>query len=590
MWFAGSGFAGFGDFLRFCRSCWYPYRTTAVLIIGLIIVDKLFWAGFALGIKQVIDDLTAGRDHTTLIWFVAGTLLGFPLVTLGTYWADRRITRVRVAMTQDIRLSIFTHIQSLSVDFFSRIQPGDLMRRFNTDIDNIEREVSERFIQSGGGIISVLAMIGLLFYTSWYLTPGVLMLFGFVAWYGYRMTRRVNTLRRLRIMAEGQVGHVFHESVRGHALIKAFGLEPHVARIFKNWLDDSNQKMTDAYLLQTLTDKSLILMAIYVVLLTMVSSVFLVLAGLMATGAAVAFILLLIAAQKDLLMLVNHLLKMYEGSAAVQRLQELLQERIQVTDRVDARPLPPLQRDIRFDDVSFSYGGETRHIDRVSLTIPCGQFVAIVGPSGAGKSTFLKLLLRFYDVTDGKITMDGHDVRSVTQPSLRAQIGVVFQETYLFDASIQENIRMFNPDAPFDRVEWAAGAAGIHEFITGLPEGYQTPVGDGGGWLSGGQRQRLAIARALIYNPGILLLDEVTASLDVSAAAAVMRSLSMLRRNRTVIAVTHNLSQAAHADRILVFDKGRLVGDGGHDLLLDQCPLYAQMWAKQNRSIRETVS
>ena len=589
MWSAGS-LAGFGDFLRFCRSCWQPYRLIAVLIIGLIVADKLFWAGFAFGIKKVIDDLAAGRDHTTLIWFVTGTLIGFPLVTLGTYWADRKITSVRVAMTQAIRFSIFTHIQSLSVDFFSRIQPGDLMRRFNTDIDNIEREVSERFIQSGGGILSVMAIVGLLFYTNWYLTPGVLILFGLVAWYGYHMTRRVNVLRRLRIMAEGQVGHVFHESVRGYALIKGFGLELHIARIFKNRLDSSDRKMMDAYLLQTRTDKSLILMAIYIVLLTMVSSVFLVIKGLMSTGTAVAFILLLIAAQKDVLMLVNHLLKMYEGSAAVQRLHELLQERIQVTDCVDAHPIPPLQTDIRFDDVSFSYCGEKRIIDQVSLTIPCGQFVAIVGPSGGGKSTFLKLLLRFYDVTDGKITVDGHDLRALTQQSFRAQMGVVFQETYLFDASIQENIRMFDPDVPFEQVEWAAEAAGIHEFITGLPAGYQTLVGDGGGWLSGGQRQRLAIARALVYNPGILILDEVTASLDASAAATVMASLSLLRRNRTIIAVTHNLNQTACADRILVFDKGHIVGDGGHELLLDQCPLYAQMWAKQNRRIRETVS
>ena len=266
----------------------------------------------------------------------------------------------------------------------------------------------------------------------------------------------------------------------------------------------------------------------------------------------------------------------------LRRIDEVLAEQPTVADAPDAVALAPLATSLTLRDVTFGYTDAGHDLDRVTIEIRKGQFVALVGPSGSGKSTTLNLLLRFYDPASGAVTVDGVDVRRATQESLRRQMGVVFQENVLFNISIRENLRLADVGASDAQIEAAARAAEIHDFIATLPDGYATIAGDRGGRFSGGQRQRLALARALVRNPPILLLDEATSALDPSAEAAINETLRRVAQGRTVVSVTHRLSTITHADNIFLLERGRVLEHGGHEELLQRGGLYARLWHKQS--------
>jgi ATP-binding cassette subfamily B protein len=273
---------------------------------------------------------------------------------------------------------------------------------------------------------------------------------------------------------------------------------------------------------------------------------------------------------------------MQRASGGMARIQEVLGAREGVADRPGAKMLPPFGESIRFDNVHYGYAG-SRVLEGIQLTIRRGESVLIVGPSGSGKSTLLALLLRMDDPVIGSVSIDGHDLRDVTQVSLRTRMGVVFQDSFLFDATVRENIRFGNPEASDAAIEAAARDAGIHDVIAALPNGYDTRLGGGAASLSGGERQRVAIARALVRQPEILILDEPASALDAQAEAAINRTLRHVAKGRTVIAVTHRLAPAA-TDRILVMSAGRLVEDGSHAQLLARDGVYARLWAAQHHA------
>jgi len=267
--------------------------------------------------------------------------------------------------------------------------------------------------------------------------------------------------------------------------------------------------------------------------------------------------------------------------------EEVLDEGAEVSDAAGAGVMPPLSREIRFEGVDFSHTREQPTLRGVDFALPAGRWYALVGTSGCGKSTTLSLLMRLYDPAKGRVLVDGADVRGYTQASLRAQMGVVLQDSFLFNLSVRENIRYGRLDATDADVEAAARAAEIHEGILALPEGYDTLVGERGGRLSGGQRQRVAVARALVRSPRLLLLDEATSALDPQTEAALNATLQRVARDRTVVSVTHRLDSVLHADRILVFDRGQLLEEGSHVELLARDGLYAQLWHQQHGSAGE---
>jgi ATP-binding cassette subfamily B protein len=577
----GTGGSGLMDVVAFSWRCWRPYRATGALLLALVFADKLFWIGFAYSLKFTTDRLGANGDPSAVLLVLAGMLAAFPAVVVVNVIGDRLTARVRARMANDVRVSLFEHLQRLSAAFYVRAQHGDLVARFAADLNAIERVVSERFLHAVAAVVAAAITVALLLTLNAPLTGAALALLALIASFARRLAPRLVAATHQRRRAEAQVITRVHEALRGQPVVRAFSLQAAMRRDFQARLAHLTARYVDSFFAQALLDKSFILAIVYVVLLTLAAAILLVARGALPAGAMVAFMVLLVALQKDLLMLTTHVVHMIEGTGGLRRIQELLAVAPEIVEAPAAPALPRFSREIRFEHVSFGYTAGRRHLEAIDLTIPAGAHVAVVGPSGAGKTTLLHLLLRAYDVTTGRITLDGHDLRAVSQASLRAQLSIVFQRAFLFDATLLENIRLFDAGVPRRDVEAAARAAGLHEVVAGLPEGYETVVGEDGGRLSEGERQRVAIARAILRDPAILLLDEVTASLDAETAAAVHRTVERLARARTVISVTHDLAQAARADAIVVLDGGRLAGYGRHEALLAGTPVYGRLWSER---------
>jgi ATP-binding cassette subfamily B protein len=372
------------------------------------------------------------------------------------------------------------------------------------------------------------------------------------------------------------------ENLKGQEIIRIFGLQNSTLTRLNRQLGDLYERTVHATFLSMLVGTSSSFGVVLVQLFVVGLGAYFAFNNYITVGTLVAFVALLADVSTDAYNLSKKVApSLIAAGGGLQRIEELLNEPPTVTDAPKAMPLPRLASAIRFEDVGFSYTGQESILSHVNLTIPAGQFVAFVGPTGAGKTTMLRLIARFYDPTAGAVTFDGHDLRGVTQASLHDQMGAVFQDTFLFNASIRENIRMGKLDATDEEVEHAARAAEIHDFIAGLPDGFETQTGELGALLSGGQRQRLAIARAILRNPAILLLDEPTSDLDPATEAAINATLARLARNRTVITVTHRLSSVQNADQIFVLDHGHLVLQGRHEELIGGPSIYANLWRSQ---------
>ncbi len=571
---------------RYSWQGWQPYWPVGLLIIILISADKLFWLYFSYELKETIDNI---GQTPKMSQFLVTLLMIFPILTAVNILGDRLTVGVRIKMANDIRTRMFDHLQSLSANFFKRSQTGDIVARFTSDLDLMERVISDRALTAMMSVLALASYVMLLAYLNWYLTLFILLiLLLFLPLTRWIAPRIITTWYQVR-QTEAQIANIVQENVKAQPVIKGFGLQRYMSKTFKNSLNSFADRYIEAYFIGAFTSKTIILVVMYVVLLIAYSGILLINFGLTSAGAVVAFLGLLIIFAKELLGLSNQLEHIFRAAGALRRIDELLEQEPQISDAKIVKPFPALQKNICLNQVSFNYTNNNYELNQVDLTIPVGQYTAVVGPSGAGKSTLLSLLLRFYDVSHGQITIDGQDIRQLSQETLREHIGVVFQDSFLFDTTIRENITLFDPTATQKQVEEAAKLAEIHDFIMMLPEGYDTQVGEAGGRLSGGQRQRIAIARALFRKPAILLLDEVTASLDTAAAASINATIKSLAKTVTIISVTHNLRHAAMADQIMVLDSGKLVECGQHNTLLKQKGTYFGLWVKQQTKDRQDL-
>jgi ATP-binding cassette subfamily B protein len=381
---------------------------------------------------------------------------------------------------------------------------------------------------------------------------------------------------------QAAITSTIQENVAAQPVVKAFGLERLLLDRFTaqmaDYLPISRRANFLAYLMERTPNLGLIAFNLMVI----IAGAYLAFEGRLLIGSLVAFQGLFLNLSQSVYGLTCMIPHFVRATAGMQRIDELLSQQPEVSDAPDARPLQRLERAIEFRDVSFCYGPDQGGLFNVSFTIPRGASVAFVGPSGSGKSTVLSLLLRFYDPQSGAVLFDGSDLRSATQGSLRSQTGVVMQESFLFNASVGENIRLAKPDATEEEIVSACRDAEIHDTISAMPEGYKTGVGERGHRLSGGQRQRVSIARALLRHPTLLVLDEATSALDPGTETAVNETLARLARERTVVTVTHRLSQVVKADTIFVMDQGRLVEAGTPEELLALGAVYRSMWEKQS--------
>ena len=513
------------------------------------------------------------RDAVTAI-VVVGVLAGLTGLASRQY-----LYRTAYDVEADLRSLIYEHLAGLSFSFYDRVQSGQLISRANSDIRSVQMYSTFApliLVQSGIGVIAFAFMLSI----SWPLALLALVIMPFLYVIGVKMRRVMFPISWVTQARLADVATIVDENVNGVRVVKAFAQEgaevnrlaDAAERVALAYIKDANLRATWAPWAQNLPQLGLALVLFF--------GGWMVIQGHLGLGAILAFNAYLLMLQAPFMMLGQLVMMGQRAKASAERIFEILDERSDVVERPGAYDLVDARGEVAFRGVGFVYANGVRVLEGVNLEVSPGETVAIVGRTGSGKSTMARLLTRFYDVTEGAITIDGHDVRDLTLESLRREVGVVLDEPFLFSVSVHENIAYGLPHASRDAVEAAARAAAAHDFITALPDGYDTVVGERGYTLSGGQRQRIAIARTLLVNPPILILDDATSAIDVHVESAIHRALGALMASRTTIIIAHRISTIALARRVIVLDEGRVVADGTHQELLENSPLYAEILAQ----------
>jgi ATP-binding cassette subfamily B protein len=556
--------------------------------VALIIVACTFETGFywivPLAFRYLIDNTLQASDRANLLVVLVSLGVGSGLASMASLWRGRYWARVESQVVSDIRFQLFHKLQQLSSAAFAKTTTGELVSRFSNDLSAVGNALTMGIVWGVlPGLDCVLGTVILLI-LDWRLGLLAALVWPWCLFMPTRIARRAGPAAYIRKEREAEVLDVIQEEIATQAVVRAYGLQRlSMIRFFRHDARLYESSVEAAYL-TAMMDQSVISGIFLLQVLTLGSGAWLAFNGRMTIGTLAAFQALFLGVSTSLLYFTQYLRGLLPARAGLRRIEEFLNQPAQIEDAPGATALAPVSSGIVFENVSFSYG-DIPVLDNVSLRIPRCASVAIVGPSGSGKSTIVSLLLRFHDPSSGSIKIDGMDLRTVTQASWRAQLGIVFQESLLFRTSLLENIRMGRPDASLADVEEAARLAGIHETLMRLPEGYETQAGERGGRLSGGERQRIALARALIRRPQVLLLDEATSALDPPTEAAVNATLRQVAKGRTVIMVTHRLSLTPHCDHILVMERGRLVEQGRHEQLLLVGGIYSALWQLSQQEV-----
>ena len=562
--------------LRYAR----PYRGRLAAALAAMIVYGAASAGLVLQVEPILDAVLPAQAYLTQT--IVTILILYVAKGIGGYASNYLMTDVGQRVVRDLRLLLFRHILDQSAAFFSRQTTGRLLSRITNDVAQVQRAVSETLGDLARESIALVGFATVLFLRHARLAFFCLVVVPLVVYPLVRLGQRVRRSTRRSQEALEQITHVSAEAFNGHRIVKAFGAEAREAAEFAGASEHyyrTSMKVTST--LSVLPPLMEFIGGVAFVLALYFGSEE-IQAGRLTTGAFVAFITALFMMYGPAKKLSRVNADLQQAMAASDRIFELLDVHSEVHERPGAQPLPPFRERIEFREVAFQYDGvAVPALSDVRLTVPAGTTVALVGRSGAGKTTLVNLLPRFYDVTHGQILIDGVDIRDVTLASLREQIGIVTQETVLFDDSVAANIAYGRPAATTAEIEAAARAAHAHEFILSLDRGYETRIGERGQRLSGGQRQRLAIARAILRNSPILILDEATSALDTESELLVQDALATLMLNRTSFVIAHRLSTVRRADIILVLDAGRIVERGSHDRLLAAGGAYARLYELQ---------
>lgn len=525
-----------------------------------------------------------GQDRLALLNAAAFSVIAIATVgAIGSYVQKYLATTVGQHVMHDLRHLLYHHVHRLSLSFFERRQTGDMIVRLTSDIDAAQDFISSALLGMLMDLLMLGGMLAVMVYLDWRFTLIGLSIAPVLFVVIYRLTGRIKKVAREVKKKESELASVVQESISAVRVVKAFAREEYEERRFD---EESHQSVEIALRARRIKASLSPLVDIIVAIGTCVVLLFgvrLVLAGRLTSGALLVFVFYLgkmYKPMKDLSKMTDTLSK---AAVGFERIGELLETESQVRDLPEARPAPPFKGRIEFDRLTFGYVPGQLVLRDVSLVIEPGQATALVGPTGSGKSTLIGLIPRFYDALGGRVCIDGRDVRCYTLKSLRDQISLVPQDPVLFRAPICQNIAYGKPQATRDEIVLAAQLANAHEFIERMPQGYETLVGERGDTLSGGQRQRIAIARAIIRNTPILLLDEPSAALDPESEELVFEALARLMEGKTSITIAHRMATARRAQTIFVLNDGVIVESGTHEELLKNGALYSRLYEIQFR-------
>ncbi len=569
-----------------------PYGWLLALLLVMVLLSSAAFAVAPYLIGRAIDQFIAvgdavGLGQTMLLLLVAYTVallaMGGQFYLMG--WIGQKVLA-------RLREDIFAKIQTLSLTYFDRHKAGDLMSRLTNDVDVLNQLLSGGLVQMVGGIFEmtgiVIAMLALnwrLALASFSVLPVMVLVTNFLA-------RRARTAYRQTRETIGEVSTEIEESISGVRVAQAYSREQVNRERFSQINAANRDANVGAVGITSAFAPAIDILSTIAMAIVMGYGGYLAIAGLMTVGVVVAFLRYVQLFFRPVQQISQVYAMVQSGLAAGERIFDLLDEPLDLVDAPDAGEMKPIEGEVVFNQVNFAYearaGSATcagMTLCDINLTARPGQTIAIVGPTGAGKTTLINLIGRFYDVTGGQVKIDGVDVRAVTRASLRRQMGVVLQDSFLFAGTIADNIRYGRLEATDEQVLAAAQAVGAHEFIAGMTNGYQTELGERGGTLSQGQRQLIGLARALLANPRILILDEATSNVDTRTELTIQRALEKLLQGRTSFVIAHRLSTVRNASQVYVLEEGRVVEHGAHQELLARGGAYAQLYARQFREV-----
>jgi len=571
--------------LRYLR----PYLRQFFLALSFMFVVALTTAGTALLVRPILDDIFMSRMANMLWPLTAGIIVLYVLKGWASYVQSFKMKKIGQAVVRDIRNDLFSHLQKLSLSFFHKHSTGSIISRFVNDILLVQESVTMALASLLRDTLTIICLVGVIFYRDWRLAIIAVVVLPAAL---YPITRFGRTSRRVGKKSQVQIGTlsaILHESVTGAKVVRAFTMEEEEIKRFKA----ENGRLYSLYLKMKRVEA--LSPAVMEVLGSLGAAGVVLFGGYqvinesMTPGTFFSFLTAVLLLYQPIKRLATVNNRIQEALAASDRVFAVLDTEPDILDSEGAADLEAVTAGVTFRNVTFGYNSNMILRD-LELEAVVGEKVAIVGASGAGKSTLVNLIPRFYDPVEGAVLVDGTDIREVTLRSLRSLIGLVTQETILFNDTIYANIAYGRPGATKEQIVEAARAAYAHDFVTSLPKGYETMVGERGLMISGGERQRICIARAILKDAPVLILDEATSALDSEAAKIVQDALGNLLQGKTAFIIAHSFATVLKADRIAVLDDGRIVQQGKHQELLESSPLYRRLYELQFQSQEELTS